>query len=59
MELQKMYTDTFVAQLKKDVSVEKYQEAEPFDIENPDCTQLSTIYNRANEIAPLDEGDLN
>lgn len=53
MELQKIYTDAFVAQLRKNATADKYQNEEPFDIENPDYTQLGGIYNKAKEIAPL------
>lgn len=52
-ELQRIYTDAFVAQLRKNVTAEKYQSEEPFDIENPEYTQLGGIYNKASEIAPL------
>lgn len=53
MELQKIYTDKFVAQLKKNATVERYQGDSPFDIENPEYTQLGGIYNKAIEIAPV------
>lgn len=53
MELQRIYSDAFVAQLRKNATAEKYQSEEPFDIENQEYTQLSGIYNRASEIAPL------
>ena len=58
MELQRIYSDAFVAQLRKNATVEKYQGEEPFDIEDAECTQLGGIYNRATEIAPL-KGDEN
>lgn len=57
LEFQKMYTDAFVAQLRKNATTEKYQNEESFDIENPEYTQLSNIYNKAAEIAPLEEPD--
>lgn len=57
MELQRLYTDTFVAQLRKNVTPEKYQNEESFDIENPEYTQLGNIYNMAADIAPLENPD--
>lgn len=59
MELQKMYTDAFVAQLSKNISPEKYQEDKPFEIDKPEYTQLSYIYNKAVEIAPVEENETN
>ncbi len=53
MELQKIYTESFVAQLRKNATAEKYQGENTIDIENPEYTQLGNVYNKAAEIAPL------
>ena len=45
LELQKMYTDAFVAQLRKNASTEKYKNEGSFDIENPEYTQLDGTGN--------------
>ena len=58
MELQKMYTDTVVAQLRKNAIPERYQENAPEEIESPEYTQLDGIYNKAAEIAPINEEKL-
>lgn len=55
MELQKIYTDAFVAQLKKNATPSKYQNEEFFEVENPEYTQLGGIYNNAANIAPVEE----
>lgn len=57
MELQKIYRESFVSQLKKNIDPEKYQSDVAFDIENAEYTQLSGIYNKAADIAPLAEGE--
>lgn len=54
MELQKIYTDKFVAQLKRNAIPSKYQNDIMFEVENPEYTQLGGIYNNAASIAPLD-----
>lgn len=59
MELQRIYTDTFVAQLKRNATPDKYQSEEKFEIDNPEYTQISGIYNKAAEIAPLLEESTN
>lgn len=56
MELQKIYSESFVAQMIKDIAPEQYQSDEPFDIDNPICDQIGGIYNKAVEIAPLKPG---
>ncbi len=57
-ELQKIYTDTFVAQLRKNAIAEKYQSEEAFNIDNPEYTQLAGIYNKAANIAPKEGNNL-
>ena len=54
MELQKIYTEAFVAQLKKNASPSKYQSEEQFEVENPEYTQLGGVYNNAVNIAPME-----
>lgn len=58
MELQKIYTDSFVAQLRKNATPEKYKEEDSFEIENPEFTQLDGIYNKAFEIAPSEDNEM-
>lgn len=56
MELQKIYTDRFVAELRKNVTADRYQSEEPFDIEKPEFNYIAGIYNGASDIAPLSDG---
>lgn len=57
MELQKIYTDAFVAQLRKNATAEKYQSEDAFDVDNPEYSQLGDIYNKAADIAPLSSAE--
>lgn len=55
MELQKIYSDSFVEELRKNATPEKYQAIEVCgaDLDNADFTQMDGIYNNAINIAPI------
>ncbi len=54
MELQKIYSDSFVEELRKNATPEQYQDiaACGADLDNADFTQIDGIYNYAAKIAP-------
>ena len=55
MELQKLYTDKVVEEMRKNANPENYQDIEVFgaDLDNAEYTQMDGVYNNAINIAPI------